>query len=254
MRDKTHKGAHCLPCKRQAEAKGTAINPAGTCLAQIDGILTHVKGCMLRPQADRNLAAVELKKILDRVKGTKRDAPMASGNTSGNNSDSSSASAAQSNKKQKTHELTRFMTLEDKPLNPDAQQSFEQQCLKATISANLPLSAWDDDEFKKAFTAVRPKLKVPTRRIMSGRILDKGAENATAARNAIIAGSQGMCYFLDMCCVACLFEVWTHHVTLCNLHSTVAAGVGIASDSWTSPVRQNIMSFVIITSDRKVRA
>ncbi|KAL3163150.1 hypothetical protein ABBQ32_009560 [Trebouxia sp. C0010 RCD-2024] len=105
------------------------------------GILTHVKGCTLRPQVDRNLAAVELNKLRD-SKGTKRDAPMASGTTSGTNSDSSNASAAHSNKKQNSHELTRFISLEDKPLTPDAQQSLEQQCLKATVSANLPLSAW----------------------------------------------------------------------------------------------------------------
>lgn len=66
----------------------------------------------------------------------------------------------------------------------------------------------DNDEFKKAFSAVRPKLKVPTRRTMSGRILDKGTEKAEKARNAIIAGSQGVCDFLDMCYVAYLFAVW----------------------------------------------
>lgn len=58
----------------------------------------------------------------------------------------------------------------------------------------------DNDEFKKAFSAVRPKLKVPTRRTMSGRILDKGTEKAEKARNAIIAGSQG---------VAIASESWT---------------------------------------------
>ena len=137
MRDKTHKGAHCLPCKRQAESRGLTVNPTGTCLAQMPSVLTHVKGCTLRQQAERNVAAVELRDS----KGTKREAPTASGTGSGSNSDGSNASAAHRSKIQKTHELTRFMSLEDKPLTPDAQLSFEQQCLKATVSANLPLSA-----------------------------------------------------------------------------------------------------------------
>ena len=51
MRDKTHKGAQCLPCAHYLKTKGVALDPRGTCLASLTDILTHVKGCQYHPQA-----------------------------------------------------------------------------------------------------------------------------------------------------------------------------------------------------------
>ncbi|DBA77184.1 TPA: hypothetical protein ACH3X1_009758 [Trebouxia sp. C0004] len=83
------------------------------------------------------------------------------------------------------------MTLEDKPLGDNEQVAWEQQLLKGTVSANLPLSSWDDDEFRKCFTDIRPKLVVPSRRVMSSRILDLGAKNAREEMQKLVALSDG---------------------------------------------------------------
>ncbi|DBA79982.1 TPA: hypothetical protein ACH3X1_008185 [Trebouxia sp. C0004] len=65
-RDKTHNGAQCLPCKHEAELKGIEVKDEGTCLADLQSILTHVKGCTLHARANRQRAEVEL--IIERNK------------------------------------------------------------------------------------------------------------------------------------------------------------------------------------------
>ncbi|DBA87983.1 TPA: hypothetical protein ACH3X1_004966 [Trebouxia sp. C0004] len=65
-RDKTHNGAQCLPCKHEAELKGIEVKDEGTCLADLQSILTHVKGCTLHARADRQRAEAEL--IIDATK------------------------------------------------------------------------------------------------------------------------------------------------------------------------------------------
>ena len=41
MRDKSHRGAQCLPCKHLAESKGLKVDPKGTCLAELSAILVR---------------------------------------------------------------------------------------------------------------------------------------------------------------------------------------------------------------------
>lgn len=83
------------------------------------------------------------------------------------------------------------MAHQDKPFTAEGQKAFEQQCLKATVSANLPMSAWDDPEFRKTYTDVRPKLTLPSRKTMSGRILKDGAKAASDKMKATVKASGG---------------------------------------------------------------
>ena len=43
MRDKTHSGAQCIPCKAYAGKKGLSLNAGGSCLADLPTVLAHVK-------------------------------------------------------------------------------------------------------------------------------------------------------------------------------------------------------------------
>lgn len=198
MRDKSHNGAQCLPCKQNAITKGIPLNPKGSCLADTVTILAHVKSCQFHSHSDRQRAEVELSTL--RSKKRKRVST-----ASGSDTDISSGSATDSSHKKPA--LSRFMALEDKPLTTAGLRSFEQQCLKATVSANMPLSAWDDQELRKAFTDLRPAAKVPTRRTMSGRILDTGAQKAAEERLATVQDSDGMlCFAVHMFVTIQLFH------------------------------------------------
>ncbi|DBA78640.1 TPA: hypothetical protein ACH3X1_008559 [Trebouxia sp. C0004] len=179
-RDKTHNGAQCLPCKHEAELKGIEVKDEGTCLADLQSILTHVKGCTLHARADRQRAEVEL--IIERNKrkpANKRKLATAQ-QTDSLVSSSSNRDAGQSG-------MQAFMALADTPLPQQEQKQFEQRCLRATVSANLPLSCWDDDEFRGSYTDVRPELVIPTRRTISGRILDEGYQAAKESHESLHA-------------------------------------------------------------------
>ncbi|DBA85722.1 TPA: hypothetical protein ACH3X1_005290 [Trebouxia sp. C0004] len=132
-RDKTHNGAQCLPCKHEAELKGIEVKDEGTCLADLQSILTHVKGCILHARADRQRAEAEL--IVERNKrkpANKRKLATAQ--------QTDSLVSSSSNRDARQSGLQAFMALADKPLPQQEQKQFEQRCLRATVSANLPLS------------------------------------------------------------------------------------------------------------------
>lgn len=170
FRDATHRGAHCLLCKAHQEERGQPVDPKGHCLADQPSILAHIKNCPHQQKSDRARAEVELAAYRAR----KRKRPDSS-------SDPSSKSAP----------LSKYMAHQDKPFTAEGQKAFEQQCLKATVSANLPMSAWDDPEFRKTYTDVRPKLTLPSRKTMSGRILKDGAKAASDKMKATVKASGG---------------------------------------------------------------
>ena len=87
--------------------------------------------------------------------------------------------------------LAKFMAWKDQPLTKEEQKRFEQHCLKGTISANLPFSCWDDHEFRRMFTSLRPAIELPSRKTMSTRILDTGAEAAWDKLSQILRDSDG---------------------------------------------------------------
>jgi hypothetical protein len=146
MRDSSHSGAQCIPCKVQAEKKGLPLDPKGTCLADLPSVLAHVKACGLRESANRQRAAVELKIVRERKAGVKRSASDTEG----------SSASTQATKKPA---LSRFLAAKDQPLHGDEQRKFEQLCLQATISANLPFQVWDDEAFRAMLSTLRPGLK-----------------------------------------------------------------------------------------------
>ena len=125
FRDATHRGAHCLLCKAHQEERGQPVDPKRHCLADQPSILAHIKNCPHQQKSDRARAEVELAAYRAR----KRKRPDSS-------SDPSSKSAP----------LSKYMAHQDKPFTAEGQKAFEQQCLKATVSANLPMSAWDDQK------------------------------------------------------------------------------------------------------------
>ncbi len=177
-RDATHKGAQCIACKHHAEAKGIELKPGGSCLAEIQAILAHVRNCKHQSQATKAEAGAVLKALR-----SKRAAQ--SGDTNGSSGSNKSVSAS------KQLGLQNFMAQKDRPLSTDEQKRFEQHCLKGTISANLPFTCWDDEEFRQIFTSVRPSIKSPTRRTMSGRILDQGAAAAWEVLSQTLRESDG---------------------------------------------------------------
>lgn len=143
-----------------------------------------------------------------------------------------------------------FMALADKPLPQREQKQFEQRCLRATISANLPLWCRDDDEFRGTYTDVRPELVVPTRRTISGRILDEGylAAKEQVLQSVKTSDGGSSVQALNAICLVLVEKADTSQAYTV----LVLTGICICTDSWTSIRRQQIMAFVMITSDRKV--
>ena len=155
-RDKTYHGAWCNPCL----AQGVEKLPKGHFFASKEAVLGHVKDCHLRSAATRNAAGAELKLLRDQrtakkgaVAGLKRAASSATGATSSSNKKS----------------MSDFCHLADVAMSPTEQTECELQLLRATVSANIPLSSWDDPEFTKCFSLVREKVVVPSRKVMSTR-------------------------------------------------------------------------------------
>ena len=186
FRDKSHRGAYCNPCVRNGGDPGVR----GTCTASQESMLVHVKTCKWRPVAQRNQAEA----MLDTMRRKpKRDASSISG--------SSGASTPNKN----TGSLDSFVALADKPLTAAEKEKWEQQCLRASVSANMPLSSLDDPELIKTYTDIRPKVEVPSRKVMSTRILDKGAKDANASMKAAVAESDGQ-FHLNLGCVIAAFE------------------------------------------------
>lgn len=191
-RDKTHRGAWCNVCLRN----GVSKDPKGHFFANIEQVLGHVKDCPHRSKGSRTLAAAELKAVREKKKekgavaGLKRSASSVSAGSSGVSSGS--------NKKNKT--MAAFLPLADTGLSEKEQTEWELQLLRATISANLPLSSWDDDEFRKCFSSLRSELVIPSRRVMSTRILDAAAKIADDAIKKIVAESDG-----ELLCMPAMF-------------------------------------------------
>ena len=157
-RDRTHSGAQCLPCKGHAQRKGNSTDPSGSCLADLPSILTHVKNCTLHEPANRQRAAVELKILRDKKKpAVKRgfNTVAAASDTEGSCAPTEGSSGQGSSKQPR---LSRFLAHKDKKLSKSEQHDFEQLCLKATVSGNLPLQVWDDAAFKAMLLSLRLRL------------------------------------------------------------------------------------------------
>ena len=176
-RDATHHGAQCIPCKQHAEKKGLPLDPTGTCLADIRAMLAHVKNCEHQQKADKQRAATELQ--------TRRAKPVKRG------FGALQAKEAVSSGSSKQPGMSSFMALVDKPLSDMEQTEFEQLCLQATISGNVPLQIWDDPAFRKLLQFLRPKVTIPTRKVMSTRILDAGYKIAEEGMKVIVSNSDG---------------------------------------------------------------
>lgn len=69
----------------------------------------------------------------------------------------------------------------DTEMDPNEKQEFHNQLEKAFISAGIPFSAVEDEEFKKALCLIRPTVKLPTRQSMAGILLDSQVKHADQA-------------------------------------------------------------------------
>ena len=192
-RDRTHHGAWCNPCL----AQGVEKMPKGQFFASIEGVLGHVKDCHLRSSAVRNTAGAELKLLRDKknakkgtVAGLKRSASSMTGATSSSNKKS----------------MSDFCHLADVALSPTEQAEWELQLLRATVSANIPLSSWDDVEFQKCFSLVRPELVIPSRKVLSTRILDAAAKIADKAIEKTLEKSDGELLCTSLCCTSLVWS------------------------------------------------
>ncbi|DBA94965.1 TPA: hypothetical protein ACH3X1_002491 [Trebouxia sp. C0004] len=157
QRDPSHKGAQCIACANHAKKKGIALNPAGVCTAEIQAILSHVKNdCPHQTPAQKAAATTQLQVLREKRKpAAKRPFNAISGaDTAGSRGSSGSGNAG----------LAKFMAWQDQPFTEKDQKKFEQHCLKGTISANLPFSCWDDDEFRQMFSCLRPAVKLRSRK------------------------------------------------------------------------------------------
>ena len=197
MRDKTHRGAWCNPCLKH----GVQQEPQGQFFANIEAILAHVKDCPRRNAAIKNTAAAQLKVLRDN-KRAKRG-PLAGLKRTASNMSGGSTEVSSGSNKRSALAAAGFMSLEDKPLGDTQQTEWEQQLLRGTISANIPLSSWDDTEFRKCFTDVRPKIDIPSRKVMSTRILDLGAQRGREQMKTLVAQSDGelLCMLFSTCCL-----------------------------------------------------
>ena len=177
-RDKTHNGAQCIPCKEYMQQRHVAVPSIGSCLADLPSILTHVKNCDHHHKDDRRRAESELKILRDKKK------PAAKRVASAGDTEASSGS-------NKRPRLSNFMALKDTPLTESEKLKFEQLCLQATISGNMPLQIWDDEAFRALPLYLRPELDIPSRKTMSTRILDEGFKIAKDKMQEIVAESDG---------------------------------------------------------------
>lgn len=200
FRDKSHRGAWCNPCLKN----GVAKDPKGHFFANLEQVLGHVKDCPHRPQGIKTVAAAELKALRDKKKekgavaGLKRSASSVSG------SSIAGGVSCGSNKKHKP--MAAYMSLADTALTEKEQEEWELQLLRATISANLPLSSWDDEQFRQCFSSLRSKLVIPSRKVISTRVLDTAAKIADAAMKEVVEQSDGklLCMLAMFCCTAML--------------------------------------------------
>lgn len=160
MRDDTHRGAQCLPCKHYAVSKGETVSPEGSCLADLPSILVHVKSCTHHTAKDRQRASAELVGIRAKKKPAAKRALAAEGAEGSNSSNSHQQG------------MNKYFALSDKPLSSTEQAEFEQACLHATVSGNMPLQIWDDPAFRRMMLLLRPQLKIPSRKTISNRILE----------------------------------------------------------------------------------
>ena len=177
-RAKSHRGAQCIACANHLKKHKKALSEKGTCGAEIQAILAHVKQCDHQPRSARAAASAELKELrIKRKPADKRPiSALAAGGTEGSSGSS--------------HGLEKFMAWQE-PMSPQEQKKFEQHCLKGTISANLPFSCWDDNEFRQMFTSLRPAIKLPSRKTLSTRIFDAGAAVAWEELSKILRESDG---------------------------------------------------------------
>ncbi|DBA87932.1 TPA: hypothetical protein ACH3X1_004920 [Trebouxia sp. C0004] len=147
MRPQTHRGAWCNPCLKY----GVKKDPKGHFFAQIDAILTHVKDCPRRSAAIKQSAAAELRVIRDK----KKKGPLAGVKRTGSTMSGASSDASTGSNKRSALAAVGFMTLEDKPLGDNEQVAWEQQLLKGTVSANLPLSTNIQTKRRNKFVLAR---------------------------------------------------------------------------------------------------
>lgn len=74
--------------------------------------------------------------------------------------------AAASSKKSKS--LHPFMDV----MSPKVQALVNQKILKAVVTSNLPLSTFETAEWKDVFKELRPAFQLPSRKMLSGPLLD----------------------------------------------------------------------------------
>lgn len=207
-RDKSHLGAQCIYCKHVLEQEGRQLEPGGTCLAGLPTILAHVKNCKHHPKAVRDKAEFELAIL----RNNKKPAVKRGFNTAFAAADKEGSSGSSS----KQPGLNKFMAYEDKPYTSEEQKEFELLCLEATISGNLPLSVWDDQSFRALLTSLRPQLKIPSRKVISTRILDRGAKIANNKMLKILQESDGELNVIEHCC--CKLQVVQKHEYSASAH------------------------------------
>lgn len=237
-RTASHKGAQCIACANYAKQKGIPLNLGGVCNAEIQAILAHVKNnCPHQTPSAKAAAAAELQTLRTKRKpADKRPfTAMSQTDTAGSSGSGNSG-------------LAKFMALKDQPLTPQEQKKFEQHCLKGTVSANLPFSCWDDNEFRQTFLSLRPAVQLPSRKTMSTRILNEGAAVAWEQLSKILRDSDGRP--AAVACESCM-QVLSQLYSV-SINSNGNAGCCIATDSWTNIRRKQIMAFMAISSARQV--
>ena len=107
-----HKGAQCIPCANHARKKGIALNPLGSCHAEIQAILAHVKDdCPHQTSSAKAAATAELQTLRNKRKpADKRPfAAMSVTDTAGSSGSGNSG-------------LARFMALKVQPLTAQEQK------------------------------------------------------------------------------------------------------------------------------------
>lgn len=69
------------------------------------------------------------------------------------------------------------VALRDKPLSAAQQTEFESKLLRATVSANWPLQTVENPEVLELFHFLRPNLELPSRWVLSNRVLTQGVSD-----------------------------------------------------------------------------
>lgn len=59
------------------------------------------------------------------------------------------------------------------PVTPERQKKFDQQALKAVLSAELPFDYFEEDEMLELVTLLNSAIKLPTRRQLIKQLLDR---------------------------------------------------------------------------------